>query len=91
MLGGSTTSDFTLVQMPAITEEWNKMAAAITIPFRGEPSLPLLSDGSAAAPEGEAEADPDAPPPERFREMHRLAHTVVRMCSVICFSELASV
>jgi radial spoke head protein 9 len=76
----STTGDFTLGQMPEISAEWAKMSAAITMPFRGEPSLPLMADGS------EGEADPEAepagedeaekPPPERFREMHRLAFAV---------------
>jgi hypothetical protein len=55
------------------------MASAISIPFRGEPSLPLLADGGAdpAAEGADADAsDPDAPLPERFREVHRLAATV---------------
>ena len=66
--------------MPVLSEEWAKMAGAINIPFRGEPSLPLMADGSAADADAEApEGDEDAPPPERFREMHRLAH----VCGVI--------
>ncbi len=71
----STTGNFTLVQMPKLSPEWAKAAAAISVPFRGEPSLPLLADGAEAAPDAEPapDADPDAPPPERFREMHRLA------------------
>jgi len=63
--------------MPTLTEEWTKMAQAITMPFRGEPSLPLMADGSEAQADAEvAEADEDAPPPERFREMHRLSFAV---------------
>jgi len=63
--------------MPTVPEEWAKMSAAITIPFRGEPSLPLTADGGAAEADAEnPDADPDAPPPERFREVHRLAATV---------------
>jgi radial spoke head protein 9 len=72
-----TSGDFTLVQMPPLSEEFSKMASAISIPFRGEPSLPLMADGSAAAADEEpAEGEEEAPPPERFREMHRLAFTV---------------
>lgn len=68
-----TTGDFTLGQMPPMTPEWSKMASAITMPFRGEPSLPLLANGDV---EEEEEEDPDAPAPEKFREMHRLAFVV---------------
>ena len=70
----STTGDFTLGQMPPLTTEWSKMAGAITMPFRGEPSLPLLANGDAG--EEEEDEDPDAPVPEKFREMHRLAFVV---------------
>lgn len=69
----STTGDFTLGQVPPISAEWSKMASAISMPFRGEPSLPLLADGT----EGEeADEGDDVPPPERFREMHRLSFVV---------------
>ena len=75
-----TTSDFTLGQMPDMTEDFTKMAAAITAPFRGEPSLPLLADGSAGEPDEPvpepAEGEEPQAPPERFREMHRLAYSV---------------
>jgi radial spoke head protein 9 len=73
----STTSDFTLGQMPSLSPEWTKVAEAITIPFRGEPSLPLMADGTSASPD--EPSDESAPPPERFREMHRLAFTVERI------------
>jgi radial spoke head protein 9 len=63
--------------MPTLSPEWAKAASAITIPFRGEPSLPLLADGTAAdEPADEPPADEGAPPPERFREMHRLSFVV---------------
>jgi len=74
-----TTNDFTLSQMPALTDEWSKMAAAISMPFRGEPSLPLTATGEAGEepPEPEAVDGEEPPAPvEVFREMHRLANLV---------------
>eukprot|EP00615_Pteridomonas_danica_P003138 CAMPEP_0114347878 /NCGR_PEP_ID=MMETSP0101-20121206/14271_1 /TAXON_ID=38822 ORGANISM="Pteridomonas danica, Strain PT" /NCGR_SAMPLE_ID=MMETSP0101 /ASSEMBLY_ACC=CAM_ASM_000211 /LENGTH=273 /DNA_ID=CAMNT_0001485489 /DNA_START=34 /DNA_END=855 /DNA_ORIENTATION=+ len=68
-----TTGDFTLGQIPPVTPEWAKMASAISMPFRGEPSLPLLADGTEGDPD---EVEGDGPPPERFREMHRLSFVV---------------
>mmetsp|Transcript_58715 Transcript_58715/g.110767 ORF Transcript_58715/g.110767 Transcript_58715/m.110767 type:complete len:196 (-) Transcript_58715:272-859(-) len=63
--------------MPEVTADWSKMASAISMPFRGEPSLPLMADGSEDAAEAEDEGeDGEAAPPERFREMHRLAFAV---------------
>ena len=73
-----TTADFTLGQMPDLSDEFGKMASAITAPFRGEPSLPLMPDGSAGEPDEPvpepAEGEEPVVPPERFREMHRLAY-----------------
>lgn len=65
-----TCKDYTLRQMPELSEEYVKMASEITTRFKGDPSVPL--DG------GEEDEEPEEgqAPRERFRELHRLAHTV---------------
>lgn len=60
--------------MPTLTPEWAKMAAAITIPFRGEPSLLLMTEDAEAPPDDGDEEQ--AVKRERFCERHRLAYTV---------------
>lgn len=66
----STSSDYTLRSMPFLTEEYQKMAKNIFIPFLGDPSF-FAYNGEDPEPE-----DPEAPPVERFREVHRLAYNV---------------
>lgn len=68
----STTSDFILRAVPTISDEYQKEAEKLTMSFTGDPSF-FAFNGE----EEEAEQDdPDAPPVERFREVHRLAYTV---------------
>jgi hypothetical protein len=68
----STTSDFVLRAAPHISEEYTKLASKIRIAFTGDPSF-FAYNGEEEEPEPE---DPDAPPVERFREVHRLTYTV---------------
>eukprot|EP00638_Chattonella_subsalsa_P005870 CAMPEP_0117760688 /NCGR_PEP_ID=MMETSP0947-20121206/16789_1 /TAXON_ID=44440 /ORGANISM="Chattonella subsalsa, Strain CCMP2191" /LENGTH=222 /DNA_ID=CAMNT_0005581447 /DNA_START=624 /DNA_END=1289 /DNA_ORIENTATION=- len=65
-----TCKDYTLRQMPELTDEYKKMAAEITTRFKGDPSLPL--DGG----EEEEEEGEEAQLKERFREIHRLTYTI---------------
>lgn len=66
-------SDFVLRAMPALTAEYSASADAIKVAFTGDPSFYGFN-----GEEQEAE-DPDAPPIERFREVHRLARTVQKI------------
>lgn len=68
----STTSDFVLRAVPFISDEYVNLASKIRIAFTGDPSF-FAYNGEEEEPEPE---DPDAPPVERFREVHRLAFTV---------------
>jgi hypothetical protein len=68
----STTSDFVLRAIPYISEEYAEKAATIRVAFTGDPSF-FAYNGEEEEPEPE---DPEAPPVERFREVHRLAFTV---------------
>lgn len=73
-------SDFLLRSMPSLTAEYTKQADAITVSFSGDPSFYGYN-----GIEQEAE-DPEAPPVERFREVHRLARTVAKIdhdCSIV--------
>ena len=77
----STGSDFVLRAMPALTPEYIKQADDIKIAFTGDPSF-FSYNGE----EAEGDEDPDAPPVERFREIHRLARTVNKIdhdCSLV--------
>ena len=65
-----TSSDYTLRSMPFLTEEYEKTAKKIFTPFLGDPSF-FAYNGEDPEPE-----DPEAPPVERFREVHRLAYNV---------------
>lgn len=67
-----TTSDYTLRAMPQLSAEYEAQAETIFAPFTGDPSF--MAYGG-VEPE-EVDPDSDAPPVERFREMHRLAFTV---------------
>lgn len=65
-----TTSDYTLRAMPHLPEDYIKQAAVITTAFLGDPSF-FAYNGEDPEPE-----DPEAPPVERFREVHRLAYVI---------------
>lgn len=65
-------ADFVLRAMPALSEEYITQADAIKTAFTGDPSFFSFNGED---PEAEPD-DPDAPPVERFREVHRLARTV---------------
>lgn len=56
--------------MPHLPEDYVKQAAKIMTPFLGDPSF-FAYNGEDPEPE-----DPEAPPVERFREVHRLAFTI---------------
>lgn len=71
-MNNSTTSDFVLRAVPYISDEYANQASKIRIAFTGDPSF-FAYNGEEEEPEPE---DPDAPPVERFREVHRLAFTV---------------
>ena len=64
-------SDYLLRAVPPLSAEYEKTAQALTQRFTGDPSFFNFS----GAEEDEAE-DPDAPPVERFREIHRLAYAI---------------
>jgi hypothetical protein len=68
----SITSDYTLRAMPHLPEDYVKQAEKISEAFRGDPSF-FAYNGEESEPEPE---DPEAPPVERFREVHRLAWAV---------------
>eukprot|EP01038_Epipyxis_sp_PR26KG_P008605 gene8605-11629_t len=68
-----TTSDYTLRALPPITEEYEKQASVITSAFLGDPSF-FAYNGEDPEPE-----DPEAPPVERFREVHRLTFTIKKI------------
>jgi len=79
-----TTGDYVLRAMPTLdedkTKEYGERAAKIQISFTGDPSF-FAYNGEEAEPE-----DPDAPPVERFREVHRLLFTVRKIdhdCSIV--------
>jgi radial spoke head protein 9 len=66
--------------MPALTADYTTQADAIKVAFTGDPSFYGYN-----GIEQEAE-DPDAPPVERFREVHRLARVVAKIdhdCSLV--------
>jgi hypothetical protein len=72
VLSRSTTSDFVLRAAPHISEQYAETASKIRVAFTGDPSF-FAYNGEEEEPEPE---DPDAPPVERFREVHRLTYTV---------------
>lgn len=71
---------YALKQLPDVTEETTRKSLGVTGRFRGDPSFPLEEEVvDPAAEEG-------APPPDTFRELHRLAVTVSSIdgsCSVV--------
>ena len=72
MLIISTTSDYVLRALPSLNAEYEAQAAKLTKTFTGDPSF-FAFNGEDAEAEPE---DPEAPPVERFREVHRLSFTV---------------
>lgn len=66
----STPSNYYLKRLPPLSKEYEILAAAITARFVGDASF-FAYNGEEAEPE-----DPDAPPVERFRELHRLSYIV---------------
>uniref|UniRef100_A0A7S2V1U7 Radial spoke head protein 9 homolog n=1 Tax=Fibrocapsa japonica TaxID=94617 RepID=A0A7S2V1U7_9STRA len=66
-----TGKDYTLRQLPVLSEEYTTMAKSIKGRFKGDPSVPL--DGG----EEDEDEDPESGiQKERFREIHRLTYTV---------------
>ncbi len=65
-----TTGDYVLRALPSLSEEYEAQAQAIATRFTGDPSFFAYNGGE---PE---EEDPEAPPVERFREVHRLSFVV---------------
>ncbi|GMI16007.1 hypothetical protein TrLO_g2073 [Triparma laevis f. longispina] len=65
-----TTANFTLKQLPELSEEYITKSKGVSGRFRGDPSFPL-EEPPEDAPEAEEGVEV-----ESFREIHRLAHTV---------------
>ena len=63
-----------LKAFPVVTDEYAQQAIKITSAFTGDPSF--FAFNGEDPDEQVDEEDPDVPPTERFREIHRLAHTV---------------
>lgn len=66
--------------LPHISDEYAKEAEKIRTAFLGDPSF-FAYKGEDPEPE-----DPEAPPVERFREVHRLTYTVKKIdhdCSLV--------
>lgn len=71
----STTSDYTLRAVPALSAEYEAQAEGIITQFTGDPSF--MAYNGAEAEEPADPDDPDAPPPkEMFREVHRLTYII---------------
>jgi len=65
-----TTSNYMLKAFPTLKPEYEDIASKISIAFTGDASFFAYS-GEEPEPD-----DPEAPPVERFREIHRLVYTV---------------
>jgi hypothetical protein len=68
--------------LPSLSPEYQAVADKLTATFTGDPSF-FAFNGEEAEPEPE---DPEAPPVERFREVHRLSSTVRKIdrdCSLV--------
>ena len=63
--------DYILRAVPALSLEYEKQASTINVKFTGDPSFYAFNGD-----EAEDDADPEAPPVERFREVHRLAYSI---------------
>lgn len=68
-----TPSNYYLKGLPPLSKEYEILAAAVTTRFVGDASF-FAYNGEEAEPE-----DPDAPPVERFRELHRLSYVVQKI------------
>eukprot|EP00981_Chlorochromonas_danica_P003953 scaffold748_cov176-Ochromonas_danica.AAC.7 len=69
-LNTEEVSDYTLRLLPHLPEDYIKQAQKIRTAFLGDPSF-FAYNGEDPEPE-----DPEAPPVERFREVHRLSYTI---------------
>jgi hypothetical protein len=67
----STTSDYVLRAVPQLSPEYEAQAESITTQFTGDPSYMAYNGATEEEPE-----DPEAPPVERFREVHRVSYVV---------------
>lgn len=76
-----TTSDYNLRQIPTNSIEYNVRSMKITSLFLGDPSFFTYGGDEPEIPPSD---DPEAPPPERFRELNRLSYVV----NVIYFSSV---
>jgi len=65
-----TTGNYELKSMPPLTPEYTAKAETLKMQFTGDAAVSTFN-GEEAEPE-----DPEAPPVEKFREVHRLAYTV---------------
>ncbi|CAN0384600.1 unnamed protein product [Ectocarpus fasciculatus] len=68
-----TTGDYVLRALPELSEDYESQAQALSVRFTGDPSFFNFSGADDAEVE---EEDPEAPPVERFREVHRLSYVV---------------
>lgn len=76
-----TTSDYTLRAVPSLSSEYEALAEPISSQFTGDPSFMGYNGAEEEEPE-----DPDAPPVERFREVHRLTFIIKQIdhdCSLV--------
>ena len=67
----STTGDYTLRALPVLSDDYESQAQTLTMRFTGDPSF-----FNFAGTEEVEEEDPEAPPVERFREVHRLSYVI---------------
>jgi len=56
-----------------LPKEYEALAEALNVPFTGDASFFAYNGEEAEEPDPD---NPDAPPAERFRELHRLSYTV---------------
>lgn len=63
--------------LPELSEDYESQAQALSVRFTGDPSFFNFSGADDAEVE---EEDPEAPPVERFREVHRLSYVVQVGC-----------
>lgn len=81
----STAGDYVLRAMPHLKEEYIEQAKTIETPFLGDPSF-FAYNGEEEDEEPVDEEDENAPPRERFCEMHRLAYVVQKIdhdCAIV--------
>jgi len=66
----SNPSNYYMRALPVLSREYEAIAETIAVRFTGDASF-FAYNGEDAEPE-----DPEAPPVERFRELHRLSYVV---------------